>query len=107
MEHAPGIQLAEIWPQMDSFHHMRCVESLTAVVEKLHHLKFPAYGSIYLDNDFIEAAKRFPLNGNFFIGPHCSTRYFGCYPGDERNYSRRPSNQGPCKPASTANLPDK
>ncbi|ROV87932.1 hypothetical protein VSDG_09452 [Cytospora chrysosperma] len=95
MEYAPGVQLHEIWPQMDSLQHMRCVQSLTLLVKELHDLTFPAYGSIYIDNDFIDTAHRVPLRGNFFIGPHCSSRYFPCYPGDQHMYGRKPPNQGP------------
>lgn len=99
MEYAPGVQLHEIWPQMDSLQHMQCVQSLTLLVKELHDLTFPAYGSIYFDNDFIDTTHRIPLNSNFFIGPHCSLRYFPCYPGDQRSYGRRPPNQGPCTSA--------
>lgn len=95
MEYAPGVQLHEIWPQMDSLQHMQCVQNLTLLVKELHDLTFPAYGSIYFDNDFIDTTHRIPLNSNFFIGPHCSLRYFPCYPGDQRSYGRRPPNQGP------------
>ncbi|KAI7780491.1 Altered inheritance of mitochondria protein 9 [Diaporthe eres] len=95
MEYAPGVQLHEIWPQMDSLQHMQCVQDLTLLVKELHDLTFPAYGSIYFDNDFIDTTHRIPLNSNFFIGPHCSSRYFPCYPGDQRSYGRRPPNQGP------------
>lgn len=100
MEHAPGVQLYELWPEMDSLQHMRCVTSLAALVKEMHSLTLPAFGSIYFDNDFIDTAQRFPLQGNFFIGPHCSSRYFACYPGD-KIVAGRPLNQGPCTLTST------
>lgn len=40
---------------------MQCVQSLTRLVKKLHELTFPAYGSIYSDNDFIDIAHRIPM----------------------------------------------
>lgn len=104
MEHAPGVQLHEIWPQMDTVQHMRCVKSLTVPIKELNDLNVPAYGSIYFDNSFIDNSHRFPLTGDFFIGPHCSSRYFACYPGQQDSYSRRPPNQGPCMSSSTQNL---
>lgn len=100
MEHAPGVQLHELWPEMDPLQHVRCVKSLTALVKEMHDLSLPAFGSIYFDNDFIDTSHRFPLKGNFFIGPHCSQRYFPCYPGDQIAEGR-PLNQGPCTLAST------
>lgn len=97
MEHAPGVQLSAVWPQMTSYQHVTCVRNLAALVKQMHALEFPAYGSIYFSDAPVGDAQRVELDKGFCVGPHCDDRYWPCLPGEPRFYDRMPPNRGPCK----------
>ncbi|OJJ46441.1 hypothetical protein ASPZODRAFT_151976 [Penicilliopsis zonata CBS 506.65] len=58
-------------------------------------LNFPAYGSIYFTKTLPSIDHRHQLDKDFYIGPHCGTRYWDCNVGERRYYHNTKPNQGP------------
>lgn len=96
MKHVPGVQLHDVWPQMNIMHHMDSVKAVTKLIKSMADLRFPAYGSLYYADAPIDEGLKIPF-GDFCIGPHCGREYWDCIPGENRYYEGRKVNRGPCK----------
>lgn len=97
MEHVAGVQLVKAWSKMDPMQHFDCVRGLAGHLREITKLSFPAYGSIYFDTAPLHASQKIHLKEGFCIGPATSPDYWLGTPEEERYYSRRPHNRGPCK----------
>ncbi|PYH90771.1 hypothetical protein BO71DRAFT_452534 [Aspergillus ellipticus CBS 707.79] len=95
-EHAMGIPLHHIWPQMNSEQHMLCTKELSMAIKKMAALDFPAYGSLYFYIP-LDSSLKIPFEQGFCIGPHCSPVYWNRNPGEHELYSGPSSNCGPWK----------
>jgi aminoglycoside phosphotransferase (APT) family kinase protein len=96
MEHASGVPLREKWQEMTGDQQVRCIDAIYRTIKEAVDLEFPAFGSIYF-NDSVDSPYRKFLDEDFCIGPHCSSRYWDCNPGEHRYYDRAKPNHGPCK----------
>lgn len=47
IEHAGGVSLHEIWPNMSFTQRMNCIGSISTNIMKMSELDFPVYGSLY------------------------------------------------------------
>lgn len=96
MEHASGVPLREKWQEMTGDQQVRCIDAIYRMIKEAVDLEFPAFGSIYFNNNVDSRYRKF-LDEDFCIGPHCSSRYWDCNPGEHRYYHRAKPNHGPCK----------
>ncbi|CAG8395357.1 unnamed protein product [Penicillium salamii] len=96
-EHVTGVQLHQKWPEMNSHHHMLCTKALSLAIKKMASLDFPAYGSLYFSDAPLESSKKIPLEDGFCIGPHCSSVFWNCNPGEIALYGGPGTDCGPCK----------
>ncbi|OBT56584.1 hypothetical protein VE04_05637 [Pseudogymnoascus sp. 24MN13] len=99
MERAAGTQLHQKWPTMAIGQKIRCIDAIYRKLKEVVGITFPAYGSIYfadssLDSTSKPTSKR-PLDQDFSVGPHCSSRYWDCNVGESRYYHNTKPNQGP------------
>lgn len=97
MEHVMGVPLCDKWATMSGKQQLDFIVGILEIVEKMAAMEFPAYGSLYFANAPIESALELPEVQDYVIGPHCGPRYWDCNPGEERYYSLRKPNRGPCK----------
>ncbi|KAK9655191.1 hypothetical protein V6Z96_003383 [Aspergillus fumigatus] len=94
MEHASGVPLREKWQEMTGDQQVRCIDAIYRMIKEAVDLEFPAFGSIYFNNNVDSRYRKF-LDEDFCIGPHCSSRYWDCNPGEHRYYHRAKPNHGP------------
>lgn len=77
MEKAPGVQLYKVWDEIQEYHRLRLIESLTKMERQLSAIQLPAYGALYLRDSISNTSKLVPLgssvdpNHSYCIGPHC------------------------------------
>ena len=95
-EYVEGVQLHQIWPEMNSEQHMLCTKALSLVIKKMASLDFPAYGSLYFTDAPLEPRLKIPFEEGFCIGPHSSPVFWNCNPGELEFYGDPSSNRGPC-----------
>ena len=96
-EHAVGVQLHQVWPEMNSEQHMLCTKMLSLAIRDMVSLGFPAYGSLYFSNGPLEPNVKVPFDPGFCIGPHCSPVFWNRSPGELELYGGPSSNCGPCQ----------
>lgn len=97
MEHARGVQLAQVWPEMDGQQRIRCIGAICQKMKEIGNIDFPVYGSLYYADAPIESASKVLLDQNFCVGPHCGAMYWNCSPDEPRYYSKTKPNWGPCR----------
>lgn len=97
MEHADGVQLHQIWPNMAGEQRIRCINAIVQKIKEIANMEFPAYGSLYYATAGLSSASKVPLNQDFCIGPHCGAMYWNCNPAEPKYYQNTNPNQGPCK----------
>ncbi|OAG44962.1 hypothetical protein AYO21_00924 [Fonsecaea monophora] len=95
MEHADGVQLHQIWPNMAGEQRIRCIKAIVQKIKEIANVEFPAYGSLYHATARLSSASKVPLNQDFCIGPHCGAMYWNCNPIEPRYYQNTKPNQGP------------
>ncbi|RAL09173.1 aminoglycoside phosphotransferase family protein [Aspergillus homomorphus CBS 101889] len=95
MEHAPGDSLQTKWQDMAGDQRVRCIGAIVHHIKDATDLKFPGYGSLYLNNSWVGAERMQPLDATFCLGPHCGTRYSDYKLGDPPSYYGRGQNRGP------------
>ncbi|KFY77520.1 hypothetical protein V498_09310 [Pseudogymnoascus sp. VKM F-4517 (FW-2822)] len=95
MEHAVGTQLHQKWPTMAMDQQISCIDAIYRKLKEVVDIKFPAYGSVYFADISLDSASKRPLNKNFSIGPHCSSRYWDCNVGESRYHHNTKPNRGP------------
>ena len=81
-EHVVGVQLHQIWPEMNSEQHMLSTKALSLMMKKMASLDFPAYGSLYFSNAPLDSHLKITLEEGYCIGPHCSPVFWNCNPGN-------------------------
>ena len=96
MEHAPGVQLHQMWPNMAVDQKVRCIDAIYQKVKEMVDIEFPAYGSLYFADAPLEFAAKQTVGKEFLIGPHCGAIYWNCNVGESRFYHNINPNQGPC-----------
>ncbi|KAE8404616.1 hypothetical protein BDV37DRAFT_271277 [Aspergillus pseudonomiae] len=94
-EHAVGVQLHQVWPEINSEQHMLCTKMLSLAIRDMASLDFPAYGSLYFSNGPLEPNVKVPFEPGFCIGPHCSPVFWNRSPGELELYGGPSSNCGP------------
>lgn len=94
MEHAGGVPLQQIWPDMSFSQRLKCIGSICENIMKLSEINFPAYGSLYFaDALFLDGEPTQKLESHAYcIGPHCRTMFWDCNVGEPRQYSFRKLN---------------
>ena len=95
-EHVVGVQLHQIWPEMNSEQHMLSTKALSLMMKKMASLDFPAYGSLYFSNAPLDSHMKITLEEGYCIGPHCSPVFWNCNPGELELYGGPSPNCGPC-----------
>ncbi|RAK97240.1 uncharacterized protein BO80DRAFT_415183 [Aspergillus ibericus CBS 121593] len=103
-EHAGGVQLHQIWPEMSSEQHMLCTKALSLAIKEMASLDFPAYGSLYFSDAPLEPDMKIPLEKGFWIGPRCSPVFWNRNPGELDLYGGLSSNCGPWRDLPSYNL---
>jgi hypothetical protein len=96
-EHVAGVQLHQMWPKMNSEHHMLCTKMLSLAMRDMAALNFPAYGSLYFSDAPLESHVKIPFERGFCIGPHCSPVFWNRNPGELELYGGPSPNCGPCQ----------
>ncbi|RAH80876.1 hypothetical protein BO86DRAFT_390040 [Aspergillus japonicus CBS 114.51] len=86
MEHASGVQLSQVWDDMTGDQRVRCISAIFQKMKGATDLRFPSYGSIYLQDGLVHPFARQPLNEDFCIGPHCGSRYWPLKTRQRLNY---------------------
>ncbi|KAL8901341.1 MAG: hypothetical protein Q9207_005255 [Kuettlingeria erythrocarpa] len=77
MEKAPGVQLYKVWDEIQDYHRLRLIESLTKMEHQLAAIQFPAYGGLYLRHSISNPSQYVPLDPSmdstrsYCIGPQC------------------------------------
>lgn len=94
---ARGVNLRERWPSMDAVQHMECVKSLAQLACKMTKLRFPAYGSLYLDDAPVQKSSVINLGNGFLLGPRCGQAFGPLVREDEGSNERVQLNCGPHK----------
>ncbi|GFF69840.1 hypothetical protein IFM47457_02487 [Aspergillus lentulus] len=94
MDHAAGVPLREKWHEMTGDQQVRCIHAIYRTIKEAVDLEFPAFGSIYFNNTLDSQYSKY-LDDDFCIGPHCSTRYWDCNPGEDRYHDNAKPNHGP------------
>jgi hypothetical protein len=97
MSHAEGIELRQLWFEMDSGVQIECIRKITEKIAEMTRLKFSAFGSLYLRDSAVEEEGNVVVDGEFCIGPSCSKTYWDCTPGEGRWYGSEAPDHGPCK----------
>ncbi|KAF2489925.1 hypothetical protein BU16DRAFT_553217 [Lophium mytilinum] len=96
MEHAAGVQLHQRWPTMTSEQQVRCISDIYQKMKDTAAIKFPVYGSLYMENSLPSSASQHVLEDpSFCIGPHCGPMYWDCEVGESRHYHNTAPNRGP------------
>ncbi|KAF2806520.1 uncharacterized protein BDZ99DRAFT_501336 [Mytilinidion resinicola] len=96
MEHASGIQLHQRWPTMTSEQQVRCISDIYQKLKEMAAIKFPVYGSLYMEHSLPSSASQHVLEDpRFSIGPHCGAMYWDCEIGESRYYHNTVPNRGP------------
>ncbi|RAL01940.1 phosphotransferase family protein [Aspergillus ibericus CBS 121593] len=78
MEKIRGVPLAERWETMNTLERYQIIDRIVEMEKELLSLKFPAYGSLFLQDSLPSEYRRCPLptdldpTGLFYIGPSCS-----------------------------------
>jgi hypothetical protein len=77
MEKARGIQLADVWGDMNQLNQFKLIQCLTQLDSQLALMKFPAYGNLY----FRDAAPRclspvVRIDDEYCIGPAYNASWF-------------------------------
>lgn len=70
MEKVPGIQLSQVWDQMEGLKKVKLVEQLAQFDKRLSTNSFHQYGGLYYNAD------RNDLNNRFVVGPSTNRKYF-------------------------------
>lgn len=76
---------------------MECVKSLAQLACKMTKLRFPAYGSQYLDDAPVQKSSVISLGNGFLLGPHCGQAFGPLVHEDEGSNERVQLNRGPRK----------
>jgi hypothetical protein len=100
MDHAEGIELRQLWFQLDSTVQLDCIVKITdKLPDMTTRLEFPpAYGSLYMRNSSaMESEKHISIDGDFCVGPSCSKTYWDCAAGEIRYYDHVAPDRGPCE----------
>ena len=97
MQHAPGVQLHEIWATMDTHQHMLVTKALSKLVTEMAKITVPAYGSLYFDHAAVGLQRKVHLTDGIVVGPHCGRDYWDCIVGETCHSHERPPNPGPCE----------
>jgi hypothetical protein len=98
MDHAEGIELRQLWFQLDSTVQLNCIVKITEKMADMTRLEFPAYGSLYMRNSSaVESEKHISIDEDFCVGPSCSKTYWDCAAGESRYYDHVAPDRGPCK----------
>ncbi|GAT26646.1 serine/threonine protein kinase [Aspergillus luchuensis] len=94
-EHVEGVQLHQVWPDMNSEQHMLCSKALSLAIKQMASLDFPAYGSLYFSDAPLEEQTKIPLEQGFCVGPNCSPVFWNRNPGELELYGGPSPNCGP------------
>lgn len=98
MSHAEGIELRELWFELDSSIQLKCIVNISQKLADMARLEFPAYGCLYMrDSSAMGPETLIPIDDMFGIGPSCSKTYWDCTPGESRYYDQVAPDRGPCK----------
>ncbi|WPG99255.1 Hypothetical protein R9X50_00206600 [Acrodontium crateriforme] len=92
----PGVPLGELWPQLSSYQHICCIESLNVVLQRLTKPWFPAYGSLYHSSLLPDKypCVLLPDEPTFCIGPHCGMSFWAS-PAQELSENDTSARLGP------------
>jgi len=93
MDAMPGVVLKDVWNGMKVSQHLECIKTLGYMSKELASLKFPHYGSLYLNTDRPQGA--ISLYDKFCIGPLCVRQHWG-YP-EPLSVEAHIGSQGPCQ----------
>lgn len=98
MSHAEGIELRELWFELDSSIQLKCIVNISQKLADMARLEFAAYGCLYMrDSSAMESETLVPIDDMFGIGPSCSKTYWDCTPGEFRYYDQVAPDRGPCE----------
>lgn len=101
MEKVSGMPLAERWETMSPLERYQVIDQIVDMEKELESLEFPAYGSIYLQDEVQNGLQSYPLPSVhdpaqlFCIGPSCNR---GSWHGDAGTSIRY---AGPCESSNT------
>ncbi len=100
MENAPGVQLYKVWDEIQDYHRLRLIESLTKMEHQLAAIQFPAYGGLYLRHSFSNPSEYIPLDPlmdstrSYCIGPQCGPSWTD---GTSHADIQKDIDAGPCE----------
>ena len=60
-------------------------------------LEFPALGSLYFVDGFLDSDSKQPLDKKLLHLAHCASRYWDCDAGEPRYYHNTKPNRGLCR----------
>ncbi|KAJ6096620.1 hypothetical protein N7486_007366 [Penicillium sp. IBT 16267x] len=89
-EHAGGISVWEKWSSMTLKQRIRFIEAVYKQLKEVVKLEFPAYGSIYFDDEHVKLYPTKALEDGFCIGPHCGTQWWDIGKGNYYNHHKSP-----------------
>ncbi|TPX20163.1 hypothetical protein DIZ76_016051 [Coccidioides immitis] len=103
MEHAGGISLQHMWPNMSFSQKMNCIRSISTSIMEMSGLDFPAYGSLYFaDAALLDSDSKQELSDpKYCIGPLCRPTYWDCNVGEPRYFAFKGPNRGPWRDLSS------
>ncbi|PVH92515.1 hypothetical protein DM02DRAFT_733644 [Periconia macrospinosa] len=95
MKHAHGFPLNQKWPNMDVTDQIQCVSAICKSLQEVDNVKFSRYGSLYFTDTAHITTPRLLVDSEFFIEPHCGSRYWDCNIRQPKYYHAVNPNQGP------------
>jgi hypothetical protein len=95
LEKVPGIQLSQVWNELNVVEHLNLIKSISGFCRELCKVDFPAYGSLYFNDDKPPGA--IEVDSTFCIGPLTAAHQWGCVFDSEPDAGNLQMYQGPCK----------
>ncbi len=81
VEKATGVQLFEVWGNMNELQRLRLIENITKIENQLSPIRFPAYGNLYFRHSIAEDSRILldpciDPSGSYCVGPACDVPWF-------------------------------